>query len=107
MAFINYGFIDGNISSPCTTSNFIKKYGDIVEEIIENPESKIFLTDFGGGIPLARFLSKKFYRNGVLYHVGDKPRFNICNFSSLRGGFLSQQECQLQIERDCVNIYKM
>ena len=102
-----YGFIDENIFIPCTTSNFIKKYGDVVGELIDNPNTEILITDFGGGIPIARFLKQYCFRNVVLYHTGNKPKFNICKFTSLKGGFITKENCQDQIEKDCKIVYKM
>ena len=107
MSVIICGFVDNNISKPCTTSKFIKKYSNITEEIIENPDAEIFLTDFGGGIPLGRFLKEKKFRNATLYHLGDKPIINICKLTSLRGGFKTKAECQKQIEKDSTTTYKM
>ena len=107
MSLVSYGFIDLDLSKPCTVSNFIKNYSSIIEEIIDHPDSEIFLTDFGGGLPLARFLKERYFRNAVLYYVGDKPQINICKFTSLKGGFSTREECQSQIEKDTSRIYKM
>ena len=102
-----YGFIDEDISHPCTVSKFVGKHSGVVEEIIDDPITEILLTDFGGGIPLSRFLKGKHFRNTVLYHLSDRPKINICGFTSLKGGFSTKEECQFQIEKDAEKIYKM
>ena len=107
MSSIICGFIDFDILEPCSTSNFIKNFSSVVEEIINEPDSEIFLTDFGGGIPLARFLKEKYFRKGTLYHCGNKPQINICKFTFLKGGFSTREECQIQIEKDADIVYKM
>lgn len=107
MSLISYGFIDEDNSNPCTTAEFIKKYSSVIEEIIDHPDSEVHLTDFGGGIPLARFLKERFFRNATLYHLHNEPKINMCNFTSLRGGFETKEECQVQIEKDSITTYKM
>ena len=107
MSLVSYGFIDEDVYKPCTTSEFIKKYSSIIEDIIDHPDSEVYLTDFGGGLPLARFLKERFFRNATLYHLNNKPQINICNFSCLKGGFKTKEECQDQIEKDSIKIYKI
>ena len=71
-----YGFISGG--HPISSSKFIIKYTSILDEILDDPNASILLTDFReSDIFLARYLKEQQYRNATLYHVGSFPRINI------------------------------
>ncbi len=90
--------IDG--SEHLTSAEFIKLYSSKLEEILEDPNAHILLTDFPGcGIFLARYLKGHFYRNAVLYHVGNNPSINIANLLT-KGNFVTREECRAQMIND-------
>ena len=80
---------------------FSSKYAPQLEEILEDPNASIIITDRPGcAIQTARYLSKHGYRKCCLYHVGKPPRHSIGKFNS-KGGFSSLNNCKKQMFRDC------
>ena len=101
-----YGIVV-NKSRPISSELFIKKYSELLEEIMEDPDAKILLSDIGSGsIFVARFLKKRYYRNAILHHIGDKPRVNIANLPT-KGGFTSHKECQRFIRKNSTDVIRI
>lgn len=98
-----YGFVD---SSSFTSSQF-SSIASILEDILDEVDSKIILTDLGpGGVLVARYLKRRYYRNAVLYHIGDKPRVNIANLPT-KGGFSSAKECLESVMNSSDSVIKL
>lgn len=68
-------------------------------EVLEDSNSQVLLDCSPLGIYVARYLKNHHYRSGILYHTGDSPRVNICNFPT-RGGFGSEEEYRSQMKID-------
>lgn len=97
--------IDGptNIS----IQDFIKYYTPIIVELLDMPDIQILVTDLPGvGMYTCNFLKNNFYRNGTIYHVGDKPRHNICNFKT-KGGYSSISDMIASMRLDATKIIDM
>lgn len=91
-------YIDGpeDLSVKC----FLSKYVPILEDLLQDPEASIFITDRPGcAIKVARYLKKHGYRKCWLYHLGKKPRHNLGSFPT-RGGFSTLRDCRAQMLKD-------
>jgi hypothetical protein len=88
--------------------NFNKLYVPKLEKILEDPNAQILITDSSGcGILTSRYLKNNYYRNAIIYHLGDKPKHNLGNLP-VRGGFISKAECTAQMMMDAkyyINFY--
>lgn len=98
-----YGIIV-DTKQPISSDLFMKRYSELLEDILDDPDARIFLSDIGpGSIFVARFLKKRYYRNATLHHVGDKPRINIADLP-LKGGFKTRKECQSYIQKNSTHL---
>lgn len=72
---------------------------EMLQQVLEDPNSRVFLDCSTQGIYAARYLVQSGYRNGVLYHLGQQPKVNICQFPT-KGGFSSHQNMVEQMKKD-------
>jgi hypothetical protein len=99
-----YGFID---ESSIDISKFSVKITPILEKIIDRPDVCIIFSDISsGGVYINRFLKGHYYRNAVIYHVGDKPRINLSNLLT-KGGFSDAENVKEAIIRDSDVLIRM
>ena len=90
--------IDG--SEKMSSAEFVKLYYTTLDEILDDPDSSILLTDKSGcGVFVARYLKQNLYRNATIYHTKRKPRSNIANLKTC-GGFLNKKECRKSLIKD-------
>lgn len=83
-----------------SSKNFSILYTATLEDILEDPEARIIITDKQGcGIFIARYLEKHYYRNAIIYHMGQEPRHNIAKLKT-QGGFMSKAEITAQMIND-------
>jgi len=66
-----YGFLAGEES--VTAAKFLSNHTAVLEKILEDPHASILFSDLpgDGGVFIARYLRGHYYRNAVLYHLGD------------------------------------
>ncbi len=99
-----YGFID---VTSITAVKFSVNIIPVLERILEDPNAQILFSDLSGGnIYISRYLREYYYRNAVLYHIGEKPRINLANLP-MKGGFNTAKEVINALFRDADEIIQM
>lgn len=92
-------FIDG--PEKIEEKLFIQKYVSKLDEILQDSNASIIITDRPGcANKVARYLAKHGYRNCCIYHTGKNPRHKIGKFPC-KGGFQDLDSCKNQLLRDC------
>lgn len=99
-----YAFID---VSSISASRFVVEVSPILEEILDDPEAHVIFSDLpGGNIYIARILKGHYYRNAIIYHTGETPRFNLSNLPT-KGGFIDSNEVIGALIKDAEKVIRM
>ena len=76
-----YGFIGAEFIS---SARFMREIVPILEKITRDPDAYIIVSDLpgDGGTFVSRYLKEIYYRNAIVYHIGNNPRSNIAVLST-------------------------
>lgn len=101
-----YGFLAGE--EPVTAAKFLSNHTAALEKILEDPHASILFSDLpgDGGVFIARYLRGHYYRNAVLYHLGEFPRVNLADLPT-QGGFSSPAELHEALTTAADEVIKM
>lgn len=101
-----YGFLEdeNGDNGLCTLERFIRKYYNILEDIILDPYSTIIYCDlYPSGEFITKFLIGKSYKNVVIYCLNKKPNYNFDGFQTKK--FKSRKKLIESLKKDSTIIY--
>lgn len=98
-----YGFLEEDEEKLCTVERFVRKYNDLLENIISDPMSRIIYSDiYPSGMFITKFLKNNFYRNAIIYHLGKTPKYNPCSLTTKK--FKNKEKLLKSIIKDSTEI---
>lgn len=75
----------------------------LIDEQMSNPHVHFLIDDSVLGVMIMRFFKQHFFRNAVIYHTGEKPRYNMRPVElafKTRGSFISEAEVKAAMIAD-------
>lgn len=87
----------------CTPERFIRKYYDILENIVADPYSKIiYCSIYPSGEFITKFLVDRQYKNAVIYYLNKEPTYNSHGFQTKK--FKNKKKLLSSLKKDSTEI---
>lgn len=72
----------------------------LLDMALSDPESHFIIDDSRLGILTMKYFEKSYFRNALIYHTGDKPKYNTKTPLRTIGNFTSESEVKAAMLND-------